>query len=132
MNLNGKKIFKQNQTYISDEERKKCRKVAHAFAELYRHEDLLVLDAGKYGFIKLQYYKVPFGFEDAIIFTDSKELFKDLWKEWLYTQLLDWAKNTPIMELDYKEIFKCMPPQKQKELIKKKSYLKKKLKITEK
>ena len=42
--------------YITDDEREKCRKVADAFAELYEIENILVVDAGRYGFVKLQYY----------------------------------------------------------------------------
>ena len=36
--------------YITDDEREKCRKVA----ELYEIENILVVDAGRYGFVKLQ------------------------------------------------------------------------------
>ena len=54
--------------YITDDEREKCRKVADAFAELYEIENILVVDAGRYGFVKLQYYRPPQGFEDAITF----------------------------------------------------------------
>lgn len=43
--------------YITDDEREKCRKVADAFAELYEIENILVVDAGRYGFVKLQYYR---------------------------------------------------------------------------
>ena len=49
--------------YITDDEKEKCRKVADAFAELYEIENILVVDAGRYGFVKLQYYKPPQGFE---------------------------------------------------------------------
>lgn len=38
--------------YITDEEKTNCQKVADAFAELYENEDLLVLNAGNYGFVK--------------------------------------------------------------------------------
>ena len=65
--------------YITEEERVKCQKVADAFAELYKMENIVVLDAGKYGFVELKYYKPPQGFEDAITFTDSVALFEDLW-----------------------------------------------------
>lgn len=52
--------------YITDGEREKCRKVADAFAELYEIENILVVDAGRYGFVKLQYYRPPQGFEDYL------------------------------------------------------------------
>ena len=72
--------------YITDDEREKCKKVADAFAELYEIENILVVDAGRYGFVKLQYYRPPQGFEDAITFTDSRSMFENLWEEWLDEQ----------------------------------------------
>lgn len=66
--------------HITEEERAVCRRVADAFAEMYSL-DLMVLDAGQYGFVKLQDYKHPFGFEDTGIFTSSRDLFDDLWGE---------------------------------------------------
>ena len=54
--------------YITDDEREKCRKVADAFAELYEIENILVVDAGRYGFVKLQYYRPPQSFEDLLLF----------------------------------------------------------------
>ena len=107
-------------TYISIEEREKCRKVADAFKELYEKEDIVVLDVGKYGYVKLQYYKEPFGFDDVFTYTDSRELFDDLWDEWFNGRLLEFAGDTPMMEFDYPDIFKCMPKDKQQELMDKK------------
>lgn len=42
--------------YITEEERVKCRKVMEAFSEMYEEQDVLVVDAGNYGFIKLQWF----------------------------------------------------------------------------
>ena len=91
--------------YITDSEREKCRKVADAFAELYEIENILVVDAGRYGFVKLQYYRPPQGFEDAITFTDSRSMFENLWEEWFDTQLFLLAKGTPMAGMGYNEIF---------------------------
>lgn len=102
--------------YITDDEKEKCRKVADAFAELYEIKNILVVDAGRYGFVKLQYYKPPQGFEDAITFTDSKSMFENLWEEWFDTQLFLLAKGTPMAGMGYSEIFECLPKEKQKEL----------------
>lgn len=112
----------KKQTYITDEEAINCQKVADVFAELYESEDLLVLNAGRYGFVKLQYFNVQFGFDTAYIFVDSRSLFDDLWHEWLYTQLLDLASGTPMEDMDYGDIFKCLPKEKQKELLDKRIY----------
>lgn len=112
----------KKQTYITAKETINCQKVADVFAELYESEDLLVLNAGRYGFVKLQYFNVQFGFDTAYIFVDSRSLFDDLWREWLYTQLLDLAKGTPMEDMDYGDIFKCLPKEKQKELSDKRIY----------
>lgn len=103
--------------YITDEEKTNCQKVADAFVELYENEDLIVLNAGKYGFVKLQYFKFPFGFDNADIFFDSRSLFDELWEEWLDTQLLNIAGGTPMEEMDYADILKCLPEEKRKELL---------------
>lgn len=98
-----------------------CRKVAAAFAELYEIENILVVDAGRYGFVKLQYYRPPQGFEDAITFTDSRSMFENLWEEWLDTQLFLLAKGTPMAGMGYNEIFRCLPKEKQGELMNRKA-----------
>lgn len=107
--------------YITDDEREKCRKVADAFAELYEIESILVVDAGRYGFVKLQYYRLPQGFEDAITFTDSRSMFENLWEEWLDTQLFLLAKRTPMAGTGYNEIFRCLLKEKQEELMNRKA-----------
>lgn len=119
----------EKQMYISEVEREECKKVADAFAELYEMENILVVDAGRYGFVKLQYYKLPHGFEDAITFTDSRSLFEDLWQEWFDTKLYLLAKGTLMSGMGYDEIFKSLPKEKQKELIDKKADFAKKAEI---
>lgn len=42
------------ETYITEEQRAECRKVADAFAELYELTDVAVADAGRFGFVRLQ------------------------------------------------------------------------------
>ena len=86
--------------YITDDEREKCRKVADAFAELYEIENILVVDAGRYGFVKLQYYRPPQGFEDAITFTDSRSMFENLWRNGLTRSCSFWQKEHQWQEWD--------------------------------
>lgn len=112
----------EKQVYITEEERAKCQKVADAFAELYEIENILVVDAGRYGYVKLQYYKPPHGFEDAVTFTDSRDMFEDLWQEWLDTKLYMLAKGTPLIEGGYEGIFNSLTREKQTELIEKKEF----------
>jgi len=71
--------FFNNAWIITDGERAACRRVTDAFREIYS-ADLLVLDAGRYGFVKLQYFHPPFGYDEAGIFTTSRDLFNDLWR----------------------------------------------------
>ena len=105
------------EVYITAEERKKCQKVADAFAELYEIENILVMDAGRSGFVKLQYYSKQRGFENVFTFVDSKSLFDDLWQEWFDTKLILRAKETPMQEMDYEEIFNCLSEQEKNELL---------------
>lgn len=107
--------------YITDIERERCKKVATAYAELYEIENIVVLDVGRFGFVKLQYYRPPYGFDNVMTYTDSQSMFEDLWQEWLDTRLYLSAKGTPMLEMGYEEIFKCLPEEKQKELMGKKA-----------
>ncbi len=105
----------EKKVYITEEEQKKCRKVADAFAEL-EDMDVVVVDVGRYGFVKLQYYTPPTGFENDFTFTNSIKLFDDFWEEWLHTQLIMLAKEMKIDDVDYDDIFKRLPEEKQNEL----------------
>lgn len=116
----------KNQMYITDSERKRCQKVADAFSELYKEHDILVLDTIRYGFIKLQYYSYENGFDDVTLFSDSQELFENLWNDWLHIELLSLAKGTPMKDMDYEDILKCLPKEIQKELLEKQNYFKEK------
>jgi len=62
------------ETYITQEQREKCRKVADAFAELYELADVMVADAGRFGFVRLQWYNEGEGFDSAVAYSDSSEL----------------------------------------------------------
>lgn len=114
----------EKQIFITDEEREKCRKVADAFAELYELTDTVVVDAGRFGFVKLQYYRLPDGFDSAVTYTESRSMFNGLWEDWLYDQLLTPVLGTPIAELEYEEMFKCLPKERQEELAAKWVYFK--------
>lgn len=107
---------------ITEEEREKCSIVAEAFAELYEITDVLVVDAKKYGFLKLQYYKPETGFDLTQLYTDSRELFEELWNDWYCNELLELANGTPMVELDYADMFKCQSPEKQAEILSKRRY----------
>ena len=111
----------EKQVYITEEERAKCKKVAEAFTELYEMADIVVVDVSRYGFVMLEYYKPPHGFEDAITFTDSVALFEGLWEEWLNTKLYLMAKDTSLLEKGYKGVFESLSEEKQPELIVKKA-----------
>ncbi len=98
----------EKQVYITAEERAKCQRVADVFAELYKLENIVVLDAGRYGFVVLKYYKPPHGFEEDETFTDSRALFEELWQEWRNTKLYLLAKGTPLSGKGYKGIFESL------------------------
>lgn len=117
-----KKTPKEKRSYISEEEHEKCKRVVSAYEKELDDVEVTVVDAGRFGFVKLIYYKFPYGFDDAIAYTDSLELFLDLWDEWLEAQLLALTKGTPMAELDYEDMFKCLSKEKQEELMAKREY----------
>ena len=117
----GTEEHMEKKIYITEEERKKCRKVADAFAEL-EDADIVVVDVGRYGFVKLQYYTPPTGFENDFTFTRSRELFEDLWEEWLHTQIIMLAKEMNIDDIAYDDVFKHMPEEKKNELMGRKQH----------
>lgn len=110
------------QVYITEEEREKCRKVADAFTELYEMADVMVADAGRFGFVRLQWFNEEEGFDSAVVFSDSAELFEELWRIWYEHETLTSVLGTPLEELDYEEIFERLPEEKQKELMEKQNY----------
>ncbi len=120
----------EKQVYITEEERAKCQKVVDAFAELYEMENIVVLDAGRYGFVELKYYKPPHGFEEDATFTDSKELFDALWKEWYDTTLYLTAKEMKLDDILYEEVFNRFSKEKQSAIIGRKADFARKAGIT--
>ena len=82
------------------EEHDKCKRVAEAFHELYAmYGDMCVLDAGDFG----------------IVYTDSREMFDDLWEMWMDYVLLAPVKGTDREELDYDELYAELPEDKKAE-----------------
>ena len=120
----------EKQVYITEEERVKCQKVADAFAELYEMENIVVLDAGRYGFVMLKYYKPTYGFDEDETFTDSKALFDALWTEWYDTTLYLTAKEMKLNDILYEEVFKSLTKERQSAIIGRKADFAKKAGIT--
>ncbi len=120
----------EKQVYITEEERAKCQKVADSFAELYEMENIVVLDAGRYGFVELKYYKPPHGFEEDATFTDSRALFEELWQEWFHTTLYLTAKEMQLNDILYEDVFNRLSKEKQAAIIGRKANFAQKAGIT--
>ncbi len=118
------------QEYITEEEKVKCRKIMEVYKELYEESDLLVLDAGRYGFVKLQYYRESDGFENVKTYTESRKLFEDLWDEWLFIYVLKSVEGTPMQEREYEEIIASLPAERQKVIMEMRSYFADKVKVS--
>lgn len=108
--------------YITEEQRARCRIVADAFAELYELTDVAVADAGRFGFVRLQWFSEGGDFDSAKVFSDSKELFDELWRIWYEYEVLTPVLGTPLEELDYDEIFQTLSKDRQEEISEKKKY----------
>ena len=122
----------EKKVYITEEEWKKCRKVIDVFAELYKieDEDILLIDAGRYGFVKLQCYTPSYGFEELDTYTDSNSLFEGLWEEWLNLNAFLLASEMQLADVLYDDLFNNLPKEKQAELIGRKANFAKKAGIT--
>ena len=108
--------------FITEKQRAKCRKVADAFTELYELTDVMVADAGRFGFVRLQWFSEDEGFDSAMAFSDSEELFEELWRIWYEHEVLTPVLGTPLAELDYDEIFQTLSKDRQEEILEKKRY----------
>lgn len=106
----------KKKTYITNTEYKKCKKVADVFSML-EEDDIILLDAERYGFVVLLYYTPPHGFENIKTFTDSLKMFDFLWEEWLTSQLIIMAKSMNLDDLDYDDVFDQLPENTQIELM---------------
>lgn len=122
----------EKKVYITEEEWEKCRKVIDVFAELYKieDEDILLIDAGRYGFVKLQCYTPSYGFEELDTYTDSNSLFEGLWEEWLNLNAFLLASEMQLADVLYDDLFNNLPKEKQSELIKRKDDFAKQAGIT--
>lgn len=122
----------EKKVYITEKEREKCRKVIDAFAELYEieDEDILLVDAGRYGFVKLQCYTPSYGFEELDTYTDRHSLFEGLWEEWLSLNVFLLAREMQLDDILYEDLFNNLPKEKQSELIGRKADFAKKAGIT--
>ena len=122
----------EKQVYITKKEREKCRKVIDAFEELYEieDEDILLVDAGRYGLVKLQCYTPSYGFEELDTYTDSNSLFEGLWEEWLSLNVFLLARKMQLDDILYENLFNNLPKEKQSELIGRKADFAKKVGIT--
>ena len=108
--------------FITEKQRAKCRKVADAFTELYELTDVMVADAGRFGFVRLQWFSEGEGFDSAMVFSDSEELFEELWRICYEHEVLTPVLGTPLAELDYDEIFQTLSKDRQEEILEKKRY----------
>ena len=90
--------------YITEEQRAGCRKVADAFAELYELTDVVVADAGRFGFVRLQWFSEGEGFDSAMAFSDSRELFEELWRTHSITTISSCSLLSCLTPIDFREM----------------------------
>lgn len=112
----------KKEVYITEEERKKCQKVADAYAKELEEDDIVLLNVERYGFVMLQFCQQPMGIDSATTFTDSREMFDFLWEEWLIAHLIRLAEELHMEDVDEDTIFAHLSKEKQEELLCKRYY----------
>lgn len=111
----------KKQNFITNQETEKCQKIAQTFNKFCLQMDILVLDTGKYGFSLMKYYDID-GFQCIDNYTNSSDLFNALWQEWLEEKLISLCCETPLINLDYEEMFKGLSKESQNEILETKKY----------
>lgn len=90
-----------------------------AFAELYeiKDGDMVVVDVDGYGFVKLQCYTPSYDFKALGTYTDSNNVFKGFWDEWLNLNLFLIARKMQLDDIVGEEVFNILPKGIQLEII---------------
>ncbi len=78
---------------------------------------MLVVDAGRYGFVKLQCYTPSYGFEELDTLQTATAYLRGLWDEWLSLNLFLIAMEMQLDDIVGEEVFNTLPKEKQPELI---------------
>jgi len=119
----------EKQVYITDEERKKCKKVADVYSKELETDDIVLLSVERYGYVMLQYNPITIEIDAAIAFTDSKDMFEYLWEQWFISHLIKLSEELDMEEIEYKDIFKFLPYEMQNKILQKKQYFAEKAEI---
>lgn len=120
--MNGDKVDFMEKVFTK-EEHDKCKKVTDAFQELCdMYGDMCILDAGKFGFVHLRWFRDGY-FDSNTVYTDSREMFDDLWEMWMDYVLLDSVKGSNREEIDYDELYAELPEDKKAEYEQKRQQL---------
>lgn len=97
------------ESFITNEEREKCAKVAEAFQQIYTEGDVLLFDAGNYGFVKIHDYIPCSGFEGITTFTNSSDMVNNLWNEWLLQKVFNHIQGSALENTCYEDALKKLP-----------------------
>lgn len=114
----------KNNSYITDAEHEKCRKIADIFSML-QEDDIILLDVGIYGFVVLFHHTSAHGFQAVKTFTNSYKMFKFLRDQLFDSQLIRLAHEMNLDGFDYIDIFKMLSDEKKNELKTQMKYFKK-------
>lgn len=113
----------KNCYHITKQESRKCKRVVCIFNELLDKIDITVINTGKYGYALLKYFDYD-GVYNITTFRKSRYLFDALWEEWLKEKLISLCINTPLINLDYKDMYAGLSIKTQHEILRtKKSFL---------
>lgn len=80
-------------------------------------DDIIICDAGKYGYAMLTYYKPPIGFDGIIVFADSRKMYDTLLQEWFISLVEKQAKTMDMSELDTVNFYEKLSDEQKASLI---------------
>lgn len=94
---------------VSDPEKSRCETVANLFRKDLEKNDIILKEAGKYGFIMLEYFKPKSSFDCAYIFTDCQTMFHALLNEWYDCLITDLMLEKQVTNIDMDDFYDALP-----------------------
>lgn len=102
-------------------EKNRCETVAQIFRKDLEKNDIILKEAGKYGFVMLEYFKPKSNFDCAIIFTDSQAMFDTLLNEWYNCLITDLMEVKQVNDIDMDDFYNSLSEEEMNQLEHKKS-----------
>ncbi|MBQ9989596.1 MAG: hypothetical protein IJP31_01435 [Lachnospiraceae bacterium] len=106
---------------MTEEERKKCQRVADVFNPIVEQEGNCVADAGRFGFVYLELCREDcpnnFAFDWNHLYFTAEDLFDELINDVVNWKIHQMARDTPLVKLELDELYEVFNVNENEEFI---------------